>query len=193
MKKPYFTRKNLIILALAIFYGLIIAFTGVCTDASHAVMSSRNIINAFFVTLGFTPIACSLVGYVGLMLIALYIVLFVASVLYIRRYAINNHISNKSPKLWATYIAAFVLCLLLSFGFTLLFVTPKNGENIRNTMLFLGQSFALGTLIFIVLAALVGGIAMLVVNFVLVDKPFRFFQSMEEVDIAEDKSEAKRS
>ena len=186
MKKPYFTRKNLIVLSLAIFYGLLVAFTGVCTDASHAIMPKNNIIFKFFQVLGFKEISCSLVGYVGLMLVALYIVLFVASVLYIRRYAINNHVSQKSPKLWGAYICAFLICLLLSFGFTILFVTPKTWENIANTLTFLGQSFVLGTLIFIILGALVGGIAMLVVNFILIDKPFRFSKDMEELDIAED-------
>lgn len=186
MKKPYFTRKNLIVLSLAIFYGLLVAFTGVCTDAAHAIMPKNNIIFKFFQVLGFKEISCSLVGYVGLMLVALYIVLFVASVLYIRRYAINNHVSQKSPKLWGAYICAFLICLLLSFGFTILFVTPKSWENIANTLTFLGQSFLLGTLIFIILGALVGGIAMLVVNFILIDKPFRFSKDMEELDIAED-------
>ena len=186
MKKPYFTRKNLIVLSLAIFYGLIVAFAGVCTDAAHAVMPKNNLLFKVFTVLGFTPIQCSLVGYVGLMLLALYIVLFVASVLYIRRYAINNKVAKNSPKLWGAYVCAFLICLLLSFGFTILFVTPKTWENISNTLTFLGQSFLFGTLIFIVLSALIGGIAMLVVNFILIDKPFRFSKEMEELDIAED-------
>ncbi len=186
MKKPYFTRKNLIVLSLAIFYGLIVAFAGICSDASHAVMPKNNLIFKFAQVLGFQAIECSLVGYVGLMLVGLYIVLFVASVLYIRRYAINNHVSGKSPKLWLTYIGAFLICVLLSFGFTILFIDPKTGENIGNTLTFLGQSFLLGTLIFVILGALIGGIAMLVVNFILIDKPFRFSKDMEELDIAED-------
>ena len=58
MKKPYFTRKNLIVLSLAIFYGLLVAFTGVCTDASHAIMPKNNIIFKFFQVLGFKEISC---------------------------------------------------------------------------------------------------------------------------------------
>ena len=67
----------------------------------------------------------------------------------------------------------------------MLFVYPKTAENMGNTLLFLGQTFLLGTLLFVGLAVVIGGAAMLIVNFVLVDKPFRFFGE-HEIEVVEE-------
>ena len=43
MVKPYFTRKNLIAIALAILYSLLFLFTGVClTPGSGSVIAKDN-------------------------------------------------------------------------------------------------------------------------------------------------------
>ena len=42
MKKPYFTRKNLIVLSLAFFYSFILLFTGLCLEGSHSFASKKN-------------------------------------------------------------------------------------------------------------------------------------------------------
>ena len=42
MIKPYFTRKNFIKLAVAIFYSFTILFTGVCLDAGGGLVSKKN-------------------------------------------------------------------------------------------------------------------------------------------------------
>ena len=188
MKQPYFTRKNLIVLSISIFYGLIIGFTGMCIEGSHAIMSSRNIIQALATALGFPSITTPIVGYIGLMMIALYIVVFAASVLYIRKYAINNNIKLKSVKVWLLYFVSLLACALLSIGFTIALTTPKTAENIGTIMTFLGQAMALGTLIFAVLFLLIGAALMLVINLIFIDKPFRFSEDMEEIDMPEEEA-----
>jgi len=90
VKRPYFTRKNLIVLALAIFYGILVFFSGICIDAGHSLVSKRNVVNQLAILLKFEQIDASLAGFVGLVLLAIYIAAYVACVLYIRRYCIEN-------------------------------------------------------------------------------------------------------
>lgn len=189
MKKPYFTRKNLIALSLSMFYAITIFFTGICIEAGHSLVSKRNIINQLAIMLRFKQIDASLAGFVGLVLTAIYTVLFVASVIYIRRYLVENGKKTYSAKAIISYITAFVVCALLSVGLTTLFVAPRTWENVQITLTFLGQAFALGTAIFVALAILIGGIVMLVVNFILVDKPFRFFNKNDMEVVEEETTE----
>ena len=185
MKRPYFTRKNFIVLALAIFYGVVIFFTGICIEAGHSLISKRNVINQLALMLNFTEIDASLAGFVGLVLLAVYIAMFVASVIYVRRYCIEN---GKKPYRFTailSYIFSFVVCTALSVGLTLLFIVPRTIENIGTTLLFLGQALMLGTLVYVALLAVVGGAAMLIINFVLIDKPFKFF-GKDEMEVVEE-------
>ena len=185
MKKPFYTRKNLIALAICMFYAIVVFYTGICIEAGHSLVSKRNVINQIALMFSFKQIDASLAAFVGLILIAIYIMLFAAGALYIRRYFIENSKSPYSAKAWISYAVLFVVCVALSIGITVLIVSPKTAENIGNTLLFLGQAFLLGTIIFVAMAALIGGIVMLVVNFILVDKPFRFFGE-HEIEVVEE-------
>lgn len=42
MNKPYFTRKNLIFISLAIFYSFLLLFTGLCIEGSHSFANKNN-------------------------------------------------------------------------------------------------------------------------------------------------------
>ena len=88
MVKPYFTRKNLIVIALTFFYALLVIFCGVCIDADHAIIPKANIINIIGTALGLQSIAAGTAGFVTLILIGFYLVVFMAAVLYERRYAL---------------------------------------------------------------------------------------------------------
>ena len=90
----YFTRKNLIVLAIVLLYSVVVLFTGISIEGTHSIISSRNIINKVATALNFTPVDISGAGYVGLILVAVYISLFAAAVLFIRRYAIQNKIKT---------------------------------------------------------------------------------------------------
>lgn len=184
-RKYYFTRKNLIVLALALFYAISILVTGVCIEGTHSIVSKRNMINKIAEVLKFPNIEPSIAGYIGLLLVAIYVALFVAAVLYIRRYAIENKIKPYHWKPILAYVGAFLVCLVLSVGLTLLLVSPKNGENILNTLNFLWHSFALGSLIFLFGGIAITAVVMLVVNFIFIDKPFRFFDQ-NKMDVVEE-------
>ena len=41
MVKPYFTRKNLILIALAFFYSIMLVITGVCLDGAYNLVKKK--------------------------------------------------------------------------------------------------------------------------------------------------------
>lgn len=185
MVKPYFTRKNLIVIALTFFYSLIVIFTGVCIDGAHSIISKKNLFNMIAESLGFESIAAGAAGFVTLILIGIYIVFFVACVAYERRYAIVNNKKTTSPKMILVYAVTFILCALLSLGLGML-IQANLGKDIGLLLKFLSQSLILGTLIYIVVFGLVAFGTMLVINFIFIDKPFKFWNKNEEINVEED-------
>ena len=165
MKKPYFTRKNLIVLSLAFFYSFLLLFVGLCLDGSHLLIGKKNPIALVAEKINFEPIRCGVTGYVSLILVAIYISVFVALFLY-----------NKKPyslKMILSYLASLVVCFILSFGVGML-ICGKNG--IKTMYQFTGQSLLITTCIYILAFAFIGGILMFIVNFTQVDRPFRAFE-----------------
>ena len=188
-RKYYFTRKNLIVLALALFYAICILLTGVSIEAGHKIIGTRNnIIWKISEVLKFPAVEASVAGYIGLLLVALYVALFVAAVLYIRRYALENKIKPYHWKPMVAYAVAFIACAVMSVGITLLLVDPDDGVSIGATLSFLWHSFGLGTLIFIFVGIAVTAVVMLVVNFIFIDKPFKFFDE-DKMDVVEEDEE----
>ena len=185
MVKPYFTRKNLIVIALAFFYGLIIVFTGLCIDGAHDIMSKKNLFNLIAMALGFKSIAGGAAGLVTLVLICVYAVFFVAAVCYIRRYAISNGHKPTKPKYIALYALAFILCTVLSVGVGCL-IQGNLKQDIGLLINYIAQAVILGTVIYAVAFGLLAFGAMLVINFLKVDKPFTFWGENETVNLGED-------
>lgn len=173
MKKPYFTRKNLIVLSLAFFYSFLLLFVGLCLDGSHLLIGKKNPIALVAGKINFEPIRCGVTGYVSLILVAIYISVFVALFLYEKRYAVLNNKKPYSLKMILSYLASLVACFILSFGVGML-ICGKNG--IKTMYQFAGQSLLITTCIYILAFAFVGGILMFIVNFTQVDKPFRAFE-----------------
>jgi len=188
MNKPYLTRKNLIALSLAIFYAILLAFTGLCLEGSHTIANKNNPIAALGRLFNFKEIVSGVSGFVCLILVALYIIVFVAVVLYEKRYAVINNMNPYSVKMFGTYILSFAACLILSLGVGLLIQHPLTAENIGNVLLFVWQSIIITTMIYVVLALLIGGILLFAVNFLLVDKPYKFFDD-KNAPIIEDEEE----
>ncbi len=182
MIRTIFTRKNLIAISIAIFYAIVIVFTGACLDAGAtlSLMSKKNPIFMLSKALGFMTINPGLLGYLCLILIAFYIVVMVTALIYEKRYATVNNMKPFSKKMWAIYILTVLLCALLSVGFGVICQRPLTFENIRTILVFVGQSVGLATGLFLVLFVLVGAAAMLVVNFINVDKPFKFFDTAKD-------------
>lgn len=173
MKKPYFTRKNLIVLSLAFFYSFLLLFVGLCLDGSHLLIGKKNPIALVAEKINFEPIRCGVTGYVSLILVAIYISVFVALFLYEKRYAVLNNKKPYSLKMILSYLASLVVCFILSFGVGML-ICGKNG--IKKMYQFTGQSLLITTCIYILAFAFAGGILMFIVNFTQVDKPFRAFE-----------------
>lgn len=173
MKKPYFTRKNLIVLSLAFFYSFLLLFVGLCLDGSHLLIGKKNPIALVAEKINFEPIRCGVTGYVSLILVAIYISVFVALFLYEKRYAVLNNKKPYSLKMILSYLASLVACFILSFGVGML-ICGKNG--IKTMYQFAGQSLLITTCIYILAFAFIGGILMFIVNFTQVDRPFRAFE-----------------
>ena len=186
MIKTYYTRKNLIKLALAMFYSFIIIFTGICLDANYALVSKKNPIAAIGTMLNFEPIKCSASGFVLLVLVAIHISVFIGLFLYERQYAIVNGKKKYGVKMIFTYLLSFIACAILSLGLGIIIQHPLSAENIKNVLTFTYQSICLATIIYVVLFAIIGGILMFVTNYLLIDKPFRSLDKNEEVIIGDD-------
>ena len=179
--KPYFTRKNLIAISLAFIYGLILVFTGLCIDAEHNFVSKKNPINELAQGMKFKEITAGLGGFLVLILVAVYIAVFVGAIIYEIRYAKVNNKKLYSPSMIISYIITLLACALLSVGLGLVLQTPLTKDALYNIFAFLLQCLLLGSLIYVGLFLVIGGLLMLVVNFLLVDKPFKFFGKENEI------------
>ena len=187
MTKAYFTRKDFIAIALSLFFSFLFLFVGFCIDGQHLIMSRKNPIFAMANALHFMTINPGSAGIGMLILFAIYIAVFATMIIYERRYAIVNNIKPYSPKMFLVYFLSFLICFSLSYGVGILFQPAYTGENIKLVSLYLGYSLLLTTILFVFLCLLFGGILMFAVNFILVDKPFKFFKGEpiveeEEVD-----------
>lgn len=181
--RPYFTRKNLIVIALAFFYGFIMLFTGLCIESTHNIVNAKNPINMIAKALNFKEITAGVYGFVTLILVAVYVVVFVAAFIYEMRFAIVNKKKIFGFKMICIYLVTLLACGVLSIGLGLLITAQVTDylETAKNIMIFIGQSMILALLIYILLFVIVAAIVMLVTNFLLVDKPFKFFKKSNEV------------
>ena len=173
MAKPYFTRKNLIALSLAFFYSILLVFTGLCLGG--ILVNKKNPIASLGEMFNFERIIPGVSGFICLLLVALYIIVFVAVCIYERRYAIVNNKSPYSIQMIGSYALSFIACLILSLGIGILIQKPLTSKNIGYLLEYIGQTFIITTLLYVILLVLFGGVLLFVVNFLLVDKPFRFF------------------
>lgn len=188
MKKPYFTRKNLIALSLSFFYAFLLVFVGFCIEGANKVVSKSNPFMKLNQLFNFKVIEAGLAGFITLILVALYIIVFVAVCIYERRYAVVNGKNPYSVKMVLSYVLSFFACVVLSFGVGIIFVKPFTFDNVITILTFVGEALLITTLIYVVLLLLIGGILLFVVNFLLVDKPFRFFEE-KDMPIIEDEIE----
>ncbi len=186
MFKTLFTRKNLLILSLTIFYSIILLFTGMCIEGGHTMVVTKNPLQLLSNSFGFTSIDCGASGIICLSLIAVYLIVCVGGLVYERRYAIVNKKNPYSVKMFALYIATFVLCVGLSFGVGLLIQRPFTKQNVWNICRFIGQCFVITSVIYVVLFAAIGAIIMFIVNLLNIDKPYKFFDEATKPEFDDD-------
>ena len=182
MRKTYFTRKNLIALSFAFFYSFLFLFTGYClTTTKNPVLSLAQSV------FGYNKIDTENARFIFLFLIlvAIYIVVFVAAVIFEKRFAVVNGKKKRSVKLFLTYVLSFIVCGILSFGVAYLIYVIAN-VSFMPALSFIGTTLLITTVMYVLLVAVLAGILLFVVNFILVDKPFKFFKNDEVPELDEE-------
>ena len=198
MIQTIFTRKNLIAIALVTFYSILAIFTGACLDGNATFIYPKNPIAKMGESLGFAKITPGVLGFLLLLLVAFYIIVLFTALVYEKRYATVNNINPFSKKMWTIYGLTVLACLLLSVGFGILCQRPFSFENIGNMLLFVGQTLALTTILYVAAFLVLGAAVMLVVNFINIDKPFKFFDKdnepiFDDEDLLEEDADVKNS
>ncbi len=189
MKRPYYTRKDLITISLALFYSFVFAFVGMCLDANSTFVSKKNPIAGLSQALNLGTVESNATGYVFIILVAMYVSVFCAVFLYERRFAIVNHKKTYSGKMILTYVLSFLACGVLSIGVGILIQMPLTIDKIVVCFKYAGITLLITTIIYAVLFALIGGVIMFVINFLLIDKPFRAFEDNNEYVVPEEEND----
>lgn len=188
--RQYFTRKNLIAFALTALFSVVMVMVSFCLDRSEGAMLSRkNPVALFANALKMPQITSGVYGIVCVALVAIYIVIFAVAAVFEGRFEIINGRSPYSKKMWGIYAATFAVCAALSLGIGLLIQPQITGQNVLNHLIFLGESLAMALMVYIAFAILIGSVAMLVINFRKVNKPFEFFNDDSLEDIMEETEE----
>ena len=196
MKKTHFTRKNYILLSLIFFLMVMVLFAGLCIDSNGGIFKTGNPVQKVGLAFGFPAIDASTQAYILLVLFCIYGVIFASALMFEMRIAkyYENRIWTKKYAL--IYLVTFVICLVLFAGIGIAAQYPYDLNNILNSFLYVLESFVLGFLVFVLLGSLILATCSLFVNFINIDKPFRFFSNKaeeeEERQEKRDKEEIKR-
>lgn len=143
-------------------FALLWIFVALCLDRGNAMMNSRNPVALLADALGFPAVEAGAYGFVPVALVAVYAAVFTVAFLYERRLAVLNGKRARSGKMIGIYALTFAVCLLLSLGLGI--VVQPTLSSVRSALTFFGESLAVTLLLSLVLTALCGSVAMLVVN-----------------------------
>lgn len=185
-RKTHLTRKNLIFLALFFLFLVVQTFCLLCLDASGGFVKEKNPIAQFALLLGFSLFEkFRVVDYVTFLLVVFWTFMGVTSILYEVRLAKYYEEKPLSKKYLTMYGITILLCLLLSFGLSILLQIPYSFAKFKLTITILWESFILGFIFYFLLASLACSALVLYVNFKNIDKPYRFFGKKHIYDEAE--------
>lgn len=185
---PYFTRFNLVIIACVAIYAALVIFSGLCLTAETTkIFAVDNPILLLAKSMGLTIVKVEgAIGLLGLILVALYIIVFVVAITYEVRYAKINKISLRDWRMILTYIITLVACVALSYGVTMLLLGVLNGKDIKYISTFLGNALLVSLIIYVLLAVFLGALGMLICNLILIDKPYKMFKHSEADGLEDD-------
>ena len=190
--KPYLSRKNLIVIAITALFSCLTVFVGLCLSAvKGGLISPNNPILALATSLKLVEGPVTLnnsSGIVSLILVAIYIIVFVTAIIYVYRFQKLNKISWKNPKIIIAYIATTLLSILLSIGVAIIIQLTYDEPEIVGLLTYLGVTLLISLILAAIIGLFLGAIIMIVVNFILIDKPYRFF-SKNAYDELEDEEE----
>ena len=147
MLKNFFTRKNLILIAIFFLYSVIFLVTGIAIDEAHAILPKSNFIYKLANGINLAGIELGTTGLISIILDAVYIFICPTLILYIRRIAKVNKIDKKNPKLIMAYIGTVAASLLLSVGLGLLIQSFSGTAN--NYFAYLGHTLLVSIVIFL--------------------------------------------
>ena len=175
VKKTFFTRGNLLTLGLSLFFTFLMIFTGVCVsvpgEGESSIVSVKNPLSLLRQSLGLPSLSAHLAGQMINVLVAVFITLFVFAIMVeYRRFALDGK-KWYAKRNWLWYVPTLLICLACSFGFGLLIQAPYTAENLLNALSFVGESFLVALIVYLLLAVLVGSLLLLIVNFVRYGKP----------------------
>ena len=182
--RQYFTRKNFIAFSLVALYSILLVFVAVCIDRSElGMVSAKNPLIGLADSLKMRPVATGIYGIVCVTLVAVYAVIFTVAFVFERRLAYVNGKPLWSKKMLAIYGVTFCICLVLSVGLGLLIQPKITGENILDHLTFLGECLLIAAICYLGIGAVIAAVAMFIVNFRKVNKPFDFFgdKTLDEV------------
>ena len=191
--KPYLSRKNLIVIAITALFSCLTVFVGLCLSAvKGGLISPNNPILALATSLKLVEGPVTLnnsSGIVSLILVAIYIIVFVTAIIYVYRFQKLNKISWKNPKIIIAYIATTLLSILLSIGVAIVIQLTYDEPEIVGLLTYLGVTLLISLILAAIIGLFLGAIIMIVVNFILIDKPYRFFSknAYDELDDEEEK------
>ncbi len=175
VRHPFFSRGNLIAIGLACFLAFAIIFAGLCINVGDgAVLSKKNPIailsTAIFGVNGTFEAGGS--ATISLLLVAIYIPLGLALLLYISRFAKLKKAKWYSFKYIVLYLLALIVCVALSWGLSFVIQSPIKMENIASLSLYLSISMLMGLFIFLFFGIIVGAVVLTLTNYLKLGKPF---------------------
>lgn len=189
--KQYFTRKNLIVFSLVGLFSILLIFVALCIDRGEtAILSTKNPLAQIADGLGFPKIGSGIYGLICVSLVAIYAEIFTVAFVFAKRFAYVNGKSPWSRNMILIYCGILVACLALSLGLGLLIQPAITAENVKNHLVFLGESLAIAIILYLILGALIVAVVMLIVNFRKVNKPFEFFSDTTLDEIMEEEQPA---
>ncbi len=180
MIKTLFTRKTLIAVALSCIWAILLAYVCVCIDGAHSVIPAKNTINKIAQGMHFESINGTMSGFICVMFTAVFEIIAVCAVCFEYRFAVFKNKNPRNVKNVLCYVGTAIAVLAVGVGFGMLFQSPLTADNVATTFKYLEQCVLLASLLFIAAFVGIGAILMLAINFIFVDKPFKFFSSKDE-------------
>ncbi len=178
---PYFTRFNLVIIALVAIFAALVVFSGLCLTAETTkIFATDNPLLLLAKSMNLTIVKVDgVVGLIGLALVGIYLIVFAVAITYEVRFAKINKIPRYDWRMILTYLITLIACVGLSYGVTMLLIGALHKDDMKYVSIYLGNSILVALVVYLLLALFIGAVGMLICNLVLIDKPYKMFKRSE--------------
>ncbi|MCQ2772309.1 MAG: hypothetical protein MJ238_03425 [Bacilli bacterium] len=197
--RPYLTRKNFIVIATVAMWAVLFVFTGLCLTAQKGgIIALANPILGIAKALGFQPLEIVSSAYVSailaFVLIGVYAIVLAFLVIYIARFAVINKIDKKNYKLILSYVGAVAVCLLLSYGLSIIIMAIGGSTaSVGPLSCALVWGIMISCALAVVIGVAVGAVTMFVINIKNFDKPYKLLPNDEGEALGEEAEEEEKS